>query len=59
MRLKRIFKNGAIVYQKNINKDKNSITIPQEFINKWGYEYYLEMYADKIILKPIKNKENA
>lgn len=43
-----------LVYQKNADKTRNKIIIPQGFINKHGNQFYMEIYEDKIILKPIK-----
>lgn len=46
-----------LIYQKNADKEKNRVIIPQAFINKYGRQFYMEVYKDKIILKPLKNKE--
>ena len=46
-----------LVYQKNAEKDKNRIIIPKFLINQWGNQFYMEIYADKIVLKPIKKRE--
>ncbi len=43
-----------LVFQKNADKSKNKIVIPKFFINKNGNKFYMEVYDDKIILKPIK-----
>ena len=45
---------------KRIMKPKSFLYIPREVINKFGYEYYLEVYSDRIELRPYngKNKEN-
>jgi hypothetical protein len=46
---------------KRIMKSKSFLYIPREVINKFGYEYYLEVYSDRIELRPYKktnNKEN-
>lgn len=44
---------------KRIMKSKSFLYIPKEIINKFGYEYYLEVYSDRIELRPYKkNKEN-
>ena len=42
---------------KKAEKSKNKIVIPQICINKFGNDYYLEVYKDKMILKPIKKGE--
>lgn len=46
-----------LIYQKNADKDKNRIIIPQAFINKFGNQYYMEVYEDKIIIKPVKKEK--
>lgn len=40
--------------QKNADKITNKIRIPQQVINEWGSQFYMEIYKDKIILIPIK-----
>lgn len=48
-----------LIYQKNADKEKNRVIIPKTFINKYGRQFYMEIYNDKIIIKPIKTeKEN-
>lgn len=43
-----------LIYQKNADISRNRVIIPQTFINKYGRKFYMEVYEDKIILKPIK-----
>ena len=43
-----------LIYEKNADKVRNKIIIPQNFINEHGHKFYMEIYKDKIILKPIK-----
>ena len=31
----------------------NRVILPKKCIEKWGREYYLEVYEDKIILIPV------
>lgn len=45
-----------LIYQKNADKTLHKITIPLKVIEKWGYQYYMEIYEDKIILRPIKKE---
>lgn len=45
-----------IVFQKNADKTTNRIIIPKAIIEQWGRNFYMEIYQDKIILKPIKMK---
>lgn len=42
-----------LVYQKNAERTTNKMIIPKAIINKWGNHFYMEIYEDKIILKPI------
>jgi len=46
-----------LIYQKNADKQMNRIIIPKFFIDKHGREFYMEIYEDKIVLKPIKKGE--
>lgn len=48
-----------LIYQKNAEKSKNKIIIPQVFINKFGNQFIMEIYKDKIILKPIKKDKEG
>ena len=47
----------SLVYQKNADKVMYRIMIPKKCIEKWGREYYLEVYEDKMILKPVRNEK--
>ena len=49
-------KKPILIYQKHADKTLNKIIIPKFFVEKWGYDYYMEIYEDKIVLKPINNK---
>ena len=46
-----------LIYQKNADKDLNRVVIPKAFIDKYGRSFCMEIYEDKIILKPIKKGE--
>lgn len=46
-----------LILQKNADKGTNKIRLPKEIVEKFGRNYYMEIYDDKIILKPIKKKE--
>ena len=50
-------KKPVLIYQKNADTIRNRVIIPQAFINKYGRQFYMEVYEDKIILKPLKNKK--
>ena len=45
-----------LILQKNAEKSMNKIVIPKKFVDKWGYQFYMEVYDDKIILKPMKEE---
>ena len=40
-------------FQKKADKEKNRVIIPKTFIEKWGDKFYMDVYSDKIVLKPI------
>lgn len=42
------------IYQKNADRTSNKMIIPKAIIEQWGNQFYMEIYEDKIILKPIK-----
>lgn len=46
-----------LIFQKNADIEKNRIIIPKVFIEKFGRQFSMEVYEDKIILKPIKKGE--
>lgn len=43
-----------LILQKNAEKSMNKVVIPKAFVTKWGNEFYMEVYADKIVLVPVK-----
>lgn len=45
------------ILTKRAEIQKNRIIIPKRFIDKHGRYYYMEVYKDKIILKPQLQKE--
>ena len=50
-------KKPILILQKNAETTTNKIRIPQQIIDQWGNKFYMEIYEDKIILKPIKKGE--
>lgn len=46
-----------LVYQKNADKRFNRVILPKSFIEKNGSEFIMEVYEDKIILIPVKQKK--
>lgn len=45
-----------LIYQKNADKELNRIIIPKFFIDKFGRNFYMEIYENKIVLKPMQKK---
>ena len=46
-----------LIFHKKADKTLNKIIIPKFLCEKWGYDFYMEIYEDKIVLKPIKKGE--
>lgn len=46
-----------LIYQKNVEKSSHKIKIPKQLVLCWGYNYYMEVYSDKIVLRPTKFKK--
>ena len=46
------------IYQKNADKVLNRIIIPKAFIDKYGRNFYMIGYKDKIVIKPIIEEKN-
>ena len=46
-----------LVYQKKTDKTTNKMIIPKAIIEQWGNQFKMEIYADKIILIPLKKGE--
>lgn len=44
-------------YQKSAEKTTNKIRLPKLVIDKFGNKFYMEVYSDMIVLKPIKEGE--
>ncbi len=42
------------IFQKNADRTTNKMIIPKIVIEKFGNQYFMEIYEDKIILIPIK-----
>lgn len=45
------------ILRKKAEATRNKIVIPKTFVDKHGYNYSMEIYKDKIILKPIKEEK--
>lgn len=46
-----------LIYQKNADKTTNKMIIPKAIIESWGNRFYMEVYTDKLVLKPIRKGE--
>lgn len=46
-----------LIFQKNADKEMNRVIIPKFFIDKFGRQFYMEIFEDKIVLKPIKSEK--
>lgn len=46
-----------LIYQKHADTTTNKMIIPKVVVEKMGYDFYMEIYADKIVLRPIKEGE--
>lgn len=46
-----------LIFQKNVDKTLNKMVIPKFFVEKYGRSFYMEIYKDKIVLKPMKKGE--
>ena len=46
-----------VVYQKNADPHQGRIIIPKFFIENNGREFLMEVYKDKIVIKPLNEKE--
>lgn len=45
-----------LVLKKRADIDKNRVILPKEFIDKHGRDFSLEMYKNKIVIVPYKEK---
>ena len=52
-------KKGVCMIYKFIKKldTRNFIGIPKKVVEKFGKEYYMEVYEDKIVLIPVSKKD--
>ena len=46
-----------LVYQKKADKTTNKMIIPKAIVEQWGNEFLMEVYEEKIVLKPMKKGE--
>lgn len=46
-----------LIYEKSAEPLSHKMIIPKKFVEKWGLDYYMEIYEDKMIIKPIKKEK--
>ena len=46
-----------LIYKKSADRTTNKMIIPKAIIENWGNQFYMEVYANKIVLKPIRKGE--
>ena len=46
-----------LVYHKKADDSLNRVVIPKPVINKMGNYFYMEVFEDRIVLKPIKKEQ--
>lgn len=42
---------------KNVEKKQGKVVVPRAALNKWGTQFYMEIYKDHIKLIPVKKGE--
>ena len=47
----------SLILKKNADKSLNRILLPKMFIEKFGYQFNMEVYEDKIILLPVRKEK--
>lgn len=45
-----------MVIKKNAEATTNKIRLPKAIVEQWGNKFEMEVFQDKIVLKPIKEK---
>lgn len=45
-----------LIHQKKAEPLSHKMIIPKKFVEKWGLDYYMEIYEDKIVLIPVKKE---
>ena len=43
-----------MILQKNVENNTNKIRLPKPIVEQWGNQFYMEIFEDKIILKPVR-----
>lgn len=47
----------TLIYLKSAENTTNKLRLPHDIVKQWGRQFYMEVYEDKIILKPVKKGE--
>lgn len=45
------------ILKKHADISRHKIIIPKYFIEKFGYEYEMEVYEDCMVIRPLKERE--
>lgn len=46
-----------MVFKKNTERGTNKMIIPKAIVEQWGRNYQMEIYQDKLILRPTKEEK--
>ena len=46
-----------LIFQKNVDKTVNKMIIPRFFVKKYGTRFYMDVYEDKLVIRPMKEGE--
>ena len=46
-----------VTYYKKADKTTNRVILPTFFVNNNGRDFLMEVYRDKIVIKPVKKEE--
>lgn len=45
-----------IILQKNAESNTNKIRLPKDVVKKMGNKFYMEVYDNRIVLKPLERR---
>lgn len=45
-----------LILKKRADIDKNRVILPKEFVDKYGRYFSMEMYKDKLVIVPYREK---
>lgn len=52
-------KKPLMIYHKKADECLNRVVIPKPLIDKFGRYFYMEVYNDRLVLKPMKKDDYA